>query len=210
MLRGIPVRGADLTVDSTMLWVGAGLALIAAVLLAFVPRLRRRHFDGIGVSNTRVGMSGSTNGRLRIFAITQIAASFLLLAGASVLVKTLITLQLAQSGLDTDHVLAMDMPVMSYGDAGADWRVLSRSYPAHFGTAWSGQSGGRMVVPWRDAGNFGPECSSPLRAAITAPKKKIRAHNFAPFRQDFLRLWACRLSPGVISTTRTGSPANKW
>ena len=33
------VRALDLTVDSTMLWVGAGLALIAAVLLAFVPRL---------------------------------------------------------------------------------------------------------------------------------------------------------------------------
>jgi hypothetical protein len=33
------VRALDLTVDSTMLWVGAGLALGAAVLLAFVPGL---------------------------------------------------------------------------------------------------------------------------------------------------------------------------
>ena len=33
------VRALDLTVDSSMLWVGAGLALVAAVLLAFVPRL---------------------------------------------------------------------------------------------------------------------------------------------------------------------------
>ncbi len=33
------VRALDLTVDSSMLWVGAILALAAAVLLAFVPRL---------------------------------------------------------------------------------------------------------------------------------------------------------------------------
>src|SRR5712691_10128606 len=33
------VRALDLTVDSSMLWVGAGLAVISAVLLAFVPRL---------------------------------------------------------------------------------------------------------------------------------------------------------------------------
>lgn len=33
------VRALDLTVDSSMLWVGAGLAVAAAVLLAFVPRL---------------------------------------------------------------------------------------------------------------------------------------------------------------------------
>src|SRR3989454_3321227 len=33
------VRALDLTVDSSLLWVGAALAVVAAVLLAFVPRL---------------------------------------------------------------------------------------------------------------------------------------------------------------------------
>src|SRR3954466_15766949 len=33
------VRALDLTVDASLLWVGASLALVAAVLLAFVPRL---------------------------------------------------------------------------------------------------------------------------------------------------------------------------
>ena len=31
------VRALDLTVDSTLLWVGVGLALVSSVLLAFVP-----------------------------------------------------------------------------------------------------------------------------------------------------------------------------
>ena len=33
------VRALDLTVDSSLLWVGAALAIVAAVVLAFVPRL---------------------------------------------------------------------------------------------------------------------------------------------------------------------------
>ena len=33
------VRALDLTLDASILWVGVGLALVAAVLLAFVPRL---------------------------------------------------------------------------------------------------------------------------------------------------------------------------
>ena len=33
------VRALDLTVDNSMLWVGAALAIVAAVILAFVRRL---------------------------------------------------------------------------------------------------------------------------------------------------------------------------
>src|SRR5262249_20345969 len=33
------VRALDLTLDASLLWLGAGLAIVAAVLLAFVPRL---------------------------------------------------------------------------------------------------------------------------------------------------------------------------
>src|SRR5439155_567107 len=110
------VRALDLTVDSSMLWVGAALAVVAAVLLAFVPRLPSADSSqGISLSNGSVRITGSTNRRLRIFAVTQIAASFVLLAGASALVKTLLSLQSAQTGLDIRHVLAINVPAMSYG-----------------------------------------------------------------------------------------------
>src|SRR5206468_10784798 len=47
------VRALDLTVDSSMLWVGAILAVLAAVLLAFVPRLPSADAsNGISLSNT--------------------------------------------------------------------------------------------------------------------------------------------------------------
>ncbi|MGC1415944.1 MAG: ABC transporter permease [Candidatus Acidiferrum sp.] len=110
------VRALDLTVDSSILWVGAGLAIIAAVLLAFVPRLPSANSSqGFGLASGSVRITGGTNRRLQLFAMTQIAASFLLLAGASMLLKTLLDMQSAHTILDTHHVLAVNVPVDSYG-----------------------------------------------------------------------------------------------
>jgi putative ABC transport system permease protein len=110
------IRALDLTVDSSMLWVGAGLAIAAAVLLAFVPRLpSSTAAQGFGLSGGSLRITGATNRRLRIFAMTQIAASFMLLAGASMLLKTLVDMQNARTLLDTRRVLAVNLPVDSYG-----------------------------------------------------------------------------------------------
>jgi putative ABC transport system permease protein len=109
-------RALDFRVDWSLLWVGAALAVVAAVILAFVPRLPSSGSpSGLSVSSGSVRVTGSTSRRQRIFVVTQIAASFVLLAGASALIATLIALQKAQTGLDTQHVLAIDVPAMSYG-----------------------------------------------------------------------------------------------
>src|SRR5436309_8146080 len=110
------VRALDLRVDSSMLWVGAALAIVAAVILAFVPRLPSAGTsNGLSLSSGSVRITGSTNRRQRIFAVIQIAASFVLLTGASTVITTLIALQTAETGLDTRHVLTINVPVMSYG-----------------------------------------------------------------------------------------------
>src|SRR5258708_6068423 len=90
------VRALDLTVDNSMLWVGAALAIVAAVILAFVPRLPSADAsNGINLASGGVRITASTSRRQRIFAVTQIAASFVLLAGATMLITTLIALQTA-------------------------------------------------------------------------------------------------------------------
>jgi putative ABC transport system permease protein len=152
------VRALDLTVDSSMLWVGAILAVLASVLLAFVPRLPSADAsNGISLSNTSLRITGSTSRRLRVFAITQIAASFMLLAGASMLIKTLLSLQAVETGLDTHHVLALNVPAISYGKTPD--QVVSfykesmrriNELPGVDRVAFG------IVVPWRDAGSFGP------------------------------------------------------
>src|SRR4029078_8858489 len=82
------VRALEVTVDSTVVWVGAVLAVAAAVLLAFVPRRPgSRPSAGAGLATGGgVRMTPATTRRLRMFATTQIAFSFVLLAGAAMLV----------------------------------------------------------------------------------------------------------------------------
>src|SRR5580693_6896285 len=146
------VRALDLTVDSSLLSVGAALVVKAAVILAFVPRLPSADTSsGLSLSSGSVRITGSTSRRQRIFAVTQIAASFVLLAGASALITTLIALQRAQTGLDTQRVLAIDVPAMSYGKT--PQQVVDFYKEAiHRIDALPGVSGTAFgdVVPWRD------------------------------------------------------------
>jgi predicted permease len=157
------VRALDLTVDSSLLWVGAVLAIVAAVILAFVPRLPSADRpNGLSLSSGSVRITGSTSRRQRIFAVTQIAASFVLLAGASMLITTLIALQMARTGLDTDRVLTINVPAMSYGKTPqqvADFYKESirriDALPGVNRTAFS------TNIPWRDAGSgFGLQFSA--------------------------------------------------
>jgi predicted permease len=152
------VRALDLTVDSSMLWVGAALAILAAVLLAFVPRLPSTNASqGFALTSGGVRITGSTSRRLRVFAVTQIAASFMLLAGASMLIKTLLTLQATQTGFDMHRTLAMNVPVMSYGKTPDQiinfYREAIRRINEIPGVDRVALG---TTVPWRDAGSFGP------------------------------------------------------
>jgi putative ABC transport system permease protein len=151
------VRALDVTVDTTLLWVGVALALAAAVLLAFVPRLPASDAStGIGIATGGVRITTSTNRRLRLFAVTQIAASFVLLAGAGMLVTTLIALQSTQTGFNMRNVLAINVPITSY-ERGPEvivdfYRQAMRRIAELPGVTRVAVG---TVVPWRDAGPLG-------------------------------------------------------
>jgi len=152
------VRALDLTVDASLLWVGVGLAMAAAVLLAFVPRLPSTNAsNGFGLSNGSVRITPGTNRRLRLFAITQIAASFVLLAGAGMLLTALLALQSTRTGFDMRNVLAVNVPVMSYGRTPDQvvgfYKEAMRRISELPGVDRVAVG---TVVPWRDAGAFGP------------------------------------------------------
>ncbi len=152
------VRALDLQVDSSMLWVGALLAVVAAVLLAFVPRLPSADAsNGPNLASGSVRITGSTGRRLRVFAITQIAASFMLLAGAGMLLKTLLSLQTVQTGFDMRNVLALNVPVVSEGRTPEQVRGIYREALRQI-AALPGVDRVAVgtAVPWRDAGVFGP------------------------------------------------------
>ena len=146
------VRAVDLTVDSSLLWVGAVLAAAAAMILAFVPRLPETTSEALHFSSGSGQITGSKS-RQRIFVVTQIGASFILLAGASMLVTTLFALQKTETGMDSRHVLAINTPAVFNGKTKRqvlDYykEVIRRidTLPGVNKTAFG------MVAPWRDAG----------------------------------------------------------
>src|SRR5579864_5779449 len=151
----LSVRALDVTVDPSVLWVGAGLALAAAVLLAYVPRMPSAFAPaGLGLASGSLRITPGTNRRLRMLATTQIAFSFVLLAGAGMLLSALLALQAAKTGYDMRQVLVFDVPTTftAFGDAKiiAFYQDATRriaELPGVLGVA------GGSATPWRDAGD---------------------------------------------------------
>lgn len=150
------IRALDLTIDPGMLWLGAGLAVIAAALLAYIPRLPASGgAQGFALTNGSARVTSAANRKLRIFAVVQIAASFVLVASASAAIKTLLSLEAVRTNFDTHHVLAVNVPVVRYKKT--DSQVVDyyreatrriRQLPGVQNVAVG------MAVPWRDAANF--------------------------------------------------------
>lgn len=146
------VRANGMTLDFSLVWFGIALALVAAVFLAFIPRLPS--MDSLRTSGQASGgtrVTGGSSKRLRVFAIMQITASFLLLAGSAVLMRTLYELEKTRPPFDTASVLAVNLPVMSYGKTPeqvqefyreAERRIAALPGVEHVSTGFS--------VPWRD------------------------------------------------------------
>ena len=148
------VRALEVSVDSTVLWVGATLALAAAVLLAYVPRLPSAIGPaGFGLASGSVRITSGTNRRLRLFATSQIALSFVLLAAAGMFVAALIALQSANTGFAARQVLALDVPGSSNADNFNNDFYVEASRRISQLPGVEGVAAGN-AVPWRDAGQW--------------------------------------------------------
>jgi putative ABC transport system permease protein len=151
------VRAADLTLDSSLLWFGAALAIVAAFFLAYIPRLPSPDTPSNSLTGRSARVIGSSNRKLRIFAITQIAASFLLLTGACVLMKTLYVLEQTRPPFDSANVLAVNLPVMNYGKTDAQIGEFYREIKERVSTLPGVEHVSEgFSVPWRgdQAGNI--------------------------------------------------------
>ena len=109
------VRALDLTVDASLLWVGVGLAVAAAVLLAFVPRLpsadaangirsvERQRADHVGHEPAAAAVRRHADRRVvRAARRRRHAADDAVRAAAT------------RTGFDTRNVLALNVPIVSY------------------------------------------------------------------------------------------------
>jgi len=170
------VRAEELTLDFSLVWFGIGLALIASVFLAFIPRLPSPNAPQGGLTGRGTRVAGGSSRRLRIFAVTQIAASFLLLAGACVLMKTLFVLEQTRPPFDSANVLALNLPLMSYGRTPQQvdefYREVQRRIGALPGVEHVSSGFG---TPWRDDRGLGISFQFAAQGAKRADGQDFRA-----------------------------------
>ncbi|HEY2012009.1 MAG TPA: ADOP family duplicated permease [Bryobacteraceae bacterium] len=192
------MRALDVTVDSSMLWVGAGLAMLAAGLLAFGPRLSwGEGTNGSSLANGGRRTTGIATRRLRGLAVTQIAASFILVAGATMLAKTLLVLQTADTGMETRRVLSMNLPVMTQGRTPDETVKFYeeairqvRQLPGVDGVALG------TVIPWRERGKFGPGFQFTAEGYDRGPAEEAPRGQFRVVSPGFFATLGVRLIAG--------------
>jgi predicted permease len=170
------VRANDLTLDFSLVWFGIALAFIAAIFLAYIPRLPSPNApQGALTGRGTRGSSGSSR-RLRVFAVTQIAASFLLLAGACVLMKTLFVLEQTRPPFDSANVLSVNLPVMNYGKTDQQveefYEEVQRRVGALPGVEHVSQG---MAAPWRGDQGLNISLSFAAQGARRADGQDFRA-----------------------------------
>jgi len=128
--------------------------LAAAVFLAYVPRLPSADSSrGLGLTSSAGRVTGTSRRRIRVFTVVQVAASFLLLASAGVLLRTLLSLEKAQPGFETGHVLIASLPLTSDGrtpqQVAQFYQEAQRTVSALPGVE---EAAIGLMAPWRDSG----------------------------------------------------------
>ena len=124
----------------------------------------------------------STSGRLRAFAATQVALSFVLLVGAGMLLSALVALQQARTDVATQKVLAIDVPVplevgaQSVGFYEEATRRIARLPGVRHVAVGS-------FVPWRDVATLMPSFPFAVEGVTLAEGEespRARLRNVSP------------------------------
>ena len=146
------IRAQEVSLDGRMLAASTGLSILAAILFAFIPRLPVSTTTAAALASART--TGRVRGGQRVFAVVQIAASFVLLVGAGLLLKALLSLQATVPGFELTQVLAVNVPATPLGRTPEQLRNFYEELRRNVGTL-PGVRGVAVAgaVPWRDTGS---------------------------------------------------------
>jgi putative ABC transport system permease protein len=110
----------QIRLDGHVLWFTAGLTCLTALLFGLVPAVRASRTDlNDSLKNTRMEMPGARLPALRSLLVTgEVAVSLVLLIGAGLLIRSLIRLQEASPGFQTENLLTanISLPRTRQGD----------------------------------------------------------------------------------------------
>ena len=110
-------------------------------------------------------MTADTSRRLRVFAVIQIAFSFVLLAGAGTLLASLVAMQTTDTGYDMRQVLAVDVPMPLDTRHAQVIDFIQKATQRIEKLPGVERVAAGNFVPWRDAAAIAREERPPARVA---------------------------------------------
>ncbi len=162
-------RAAEISVDGPVLFFTLGVSLVAGIGLGLIPALSARRSLVSALQNGR-DPAATAPGRLRmrnVLIVGQVAVSFVLLAGAGLMLRTLWKLQQIDPGYKTERVLTsrLDLNFTRYRERekqldfldrlltklSAEPGVVSAALAGRFPLAEGGPSNGRFRLEGQQA-----------------------------------------------------------
>ena len=173
-------RANEIRLDGIVLGFTLLLTLLVALVLSFAPRLAQEGKLGTWLTSGTTRSSGSLRKQRaqRVLVVAQIAVSVMLLTGAGLLTRTMQQLSEVDSGLTTEDVLTMEVPLATPGRTDADTKSLYDRMRLEV-AAMPGvkEVGLGSVMPLRNSGGFQLEVKAegrPVAAGEPMPRAEYR------------------------------------
>ncbi|HEX6536028.1 MAG TPA: ABC transporter permease [Gemmatimonadaceae bacterium] len=123
---GLPLVGA-VSLDGTVLAFAVGLTMVTGVIFGLVPALHASRVDLAHALGERVGSGGRSRMAARdALVVAQMALCIVLLVGAGLLTRSLVSLQHVDAGFDPARLLTMELrlPPTKYRDDASITRMF--------------------------------------------------------------------------------------
>jgi len=171
-------RANEIRLDVVVLLFALALSVALALLLSFVASLPKEGTFASWISaGTRRMSGGLRKQRLqRGLVVAQIAVSVVLLAGAGLLTRTMLQLSEVSTGLKTENVLTMEVPLLSVGAVSVPSQLAAADADAK-------ERYDRILREIRALPGVveaGVGSTMPLRSGVMRFEVKVEGKSFAP------------------------------
>jgi predicted permease len=152
--RQFTPRAGEITLDRTVLLYTLGMSVCTGLIFGVIPALSGRLSSPTGIREG-ARTTPSRQGMRSALIVVQVAASFMLLIGAGLTIRSLLKLQQVDPGIRTDHVLTMrvDLNFTKYtpGLRTAFWEKFEATLKGIPGVL---SAGGAGTFPLNERGPF--------------------------------------------------------
>lgn len=107
-------RAPEIGIDRTVLLVALITSAAAAIILSFIPGRRKERTPGAALApaGRRATLGRGAKRFQRSLVVVQLAVCMVLLTGAGLLLRTLLTLDAVDSGVRVENVVSLQLPLM--------------------------------------------------------------------------------------------------